>query len=161
MAETYNASQMAAVTAGLKGSQVVLIQGPPGKLSIPLSLSQRKANFVCFNAWFTLSLYLKQVGRPGFQLLGWDAHLFTYVDVCTFMCSGTGKTKTILGLLSIVMHSAPKGAFSTSAAPSAGAGGELSPKSAMKRRARGRDDLWLACSPWLAGKPDPRCMHGF
>jgi senataxin len=31
---------------------------------------------------------------------------------------GTGKTKTILGLLSIIMHSAPKGAFA--AAPSGG-----------------------------------------
>lgn len=30
MRGTYNDSQMAAVTAGLEGSQVVLIQGPPG-----------------------------------------------------------------------------------------------------------------------------------
>lgn len=32
MASSYNSSQMAAVTAGLAGSQVVLIQGPPGEI---------------------------------------------------------------------------------------------------------------------------------
>jgi senataxin len=34
---------------------------------------------------------------------------------------GTGKTKTIMGLLSIILHSAPKGAFSTTVAPAAAA----------------------------------------
>ncbi len=34
MRQTYNISQMNAVTAGLGGSQVVLIQGPPGALNI-------------------------------------------------------------------------------------------------------------------------------
>lgn len=33
MEGTYNESQMKAVTAGLDGSQVVLVQGPPGQLS--------------------------------------------------------------------------------------------------------------------------------
>ncbi|KAL6776825.1 hypothetical protein ACKKBF_B31070 [Auxenochlorella protothecoides x Auxenochlorella symbiontica] len=105
MAESYNASQLAAVTAGLDGTSLTLIQGPPG----------------------------------------------------------TGKTKTILGLLSIVLHAAPRGAFSSQRAQPAGEG---SAAQAGKPEARARPSrsltpaevhaTWQAHCPWLTGAPDPR-----
>ncbi|RMZ53306.1 hypothetical protein APUTEX25_004794 [Auxenochlorella protothecoides] len=105
MAESYNASQLAAVTAGLDGTSLTLIQGPPG----------------------------------------------------------TGKTKTILGLLSIVLHAAPRGAFSSQRAQPAGEG---SAAQAGKPEARARPSrsltpaevhaTWQAHCHWLTGAPDPR-----
>jgi senataxin len=79
---------------------------------------------------------------------------------------GTGKTKTILGLLSIIMHSAPKGAFA--AAPSGGGDdGALSPRSAAARgvpsyvrwrqlSAEAKREAWMQANPYLLGQPDPR-----
>eukprot|EP00887_Chlorella_sp_A99_P004223 scaffold15.g4223.t1 len=77
---------------------------------------------------------------------------------------GTGKTKTILGLLSIVMHSAPKGAFAAHIAPSAPPGGGAANGVAAggggARAARpsfdARRTAWWVETPWLAGAPDPR-----
>ncbi|KAL4853029.1 putative helicase MAGATAMA 3 [Chlorella vulgaris] len=88
---------------------------------------------------------------------------------------GTGKTKTILGLLSIIMHSAPRGAFA--AAPSSngganggsnggGSGGTLSPTSAaaalpsyvrwQQLSAAEKQAAWMEANPYLLGRPDPR-----
>ncbi|PSC70977.1 putative helicase MAGATAMA 3 [Micractinium conductrix] len=81
---------------------------------------------------------------------------------------GTGKTKTILGLLSIIMHSAPKGAFAA-AAPANGGGGDgaLSPTAAdaenlpsyvkyRRMSAERKRAVWLETRPYLLGVPDPR-----
>lgn len=81
---------------------------------------------------------------------------------------GTGKTKTILGLLSIIMHSAPRGAFA-SAAPvaAAAADGALSPTAAdaegmpsfvkyQRLSADRKKSAWLEANPYLLGVPDPR-----
>lgn len=89
--------------------------------------------------------------------------------------AGTGKTKTILGLLSIVLHSAPKGAFAAAPRPSSAAGNSTAGGSeAAGQPDRGvggtgaeahpaaldGHELWLASSPWLAGRPDPRWAGG-
>ncbi|KAL4448164.1 hypothetical protein ABPG75_005383 [Micractinium tetrahymenae] len=79
---------------------------------------------------------------------------------------GTGKTKTILGLLSIIMHSAPRGAFA-SAKPAGGGEGLGSPTAAAaeaqpsyikyrKLSAERKRAAWLEANPYLLGAPDPR-----
>lgn len=80
--------------------------------------------------------------------------------------AGTGKTKTILGLLSIIMHSAPRGAFA-SAKPGGGgealgsptaAEAEAQPSHIKYRRlsAERKRAAWLEANPYLLGVPDPR-----
>lgn len=73
---------------------------------------------------------------------------------------GTGKTQTIMGLLSIILYSAPRGAFSSvvpspteSVFPSekVDANTETMVMTPSERRA-----AWLNGSPWLLGRTDPR-----
>ena len=74
------------------------------------------------------------------------------------VCVGTGKTKTILGLLSILLHSGPKGAFAAASV--------AWPEDEQFRRTwepRGLDSderrqAWLAGANWLVeGNQDARC----
>jgi hypothetical protein len=73
-------------------------------------------------------------------------------------CAGTGKTKTILGLLSIILHSAPKGAYSSDTAPQAAPGQALADGLDFGRSLtlEQRHELWLKSSPWLSGRQDSR-----
>lgn len=71
---------------------------------------------------------------------------------------GTGKTTTILGLLAIVMHAAPLGAFGrggtgvTNGSRKDGKADGSVAASTLQDRQR----AWLQASPWLRGIPDPR-----
>jgi hypothetical protein len=82
---------------------------------------------------------------------------------------GTGKTKTILGLLSIIMHSAPRGAFAAATVPAVDEA--LSPRAAAAARlpsymayrqlsAEARREAWLEANPVFMGRPDPRWADG-
>ena len=62
---------------------------------------------------------------------------------------GTGKTRTILNLLSVVMHSTFKGALELQNTSESGARRlTLSPED--------KDRLWVKQAPWVLGLPDPR-----
>lgn len=72
---------------------------------------------------------------------------------------GTGKTKTILALLSIVLHSAPKGSAGLTRYTPRSSPRPPPDASAFKR-------LWRLSSPWFFGLPNPRsppalpiCVH--
>ncbi|PRW45131.1 putative helicase MAGATAMA 3 [Chlorella sorokiniana] len=78
---------------------------------------------------------------------------------------GTGKTKTILGLLSIIMHSAPRGAFASAAPNGSSSSAPTSPTAAaglpsyvryQKLSADKRRRVWMEANPYLLGRPDPR-----
>ena len=107
---------MEAVTGGLDGSPVVLIQGPPGEARGGGGGGGAAGGGE------------GRDGRPGLCAHTPTSCLPSWLSA---FCPGTGKTKTILGLLSIIMHSAPKGAFAA-AAPANGGGGDgaLSPTAA-------------------------------
>ncbi len=79
--------------------------------------------------------------------------------------AGTGKTKTILGLLSIIMHSAPRGAFASAVANGSSSSAPTSPTSAaglpsyVRYQKLSRDKkrrVWMEANPHLLGRPDPR-----
>ena len=71
---------------------------------------------------------------------------------------GTGKTRTILNLLSVVMHSANKGALELQkgAAGSGGRGGAADDGAASRLADEDKARLWVKQAPWVAGKPDLR-----
>ena len=66
--------------------------------------------------------------------------------------AGTGKTKTILGILSVIMHSRA----ASRPAPGGGAGSSSGAPTSELERLR----LWRAASPWAAGVPNPRWLRG-
>lgn len=61
---------------------------------------------------------------------------------------GTGKTRTLLGLLSIVLHAAPKGSIGVSSRPTT--------RISATRTAEETTRLWKLANPWLSGKAIPR-----
>lgn len=61
---------------------------------------------------------------------------------------GTGKTKTILGLLGIVLYAAPEGSSGLVIHEDVA----LAPLTPTKRT-----QLWHAASPWACGGLNPRC----
>lgn len=60
---------------------------------------------------------------------------------------GTGKTKTILGLLGIVLYAAPEGSSGLVIHEDVA----LAPLTPTQRT-----QLWHAASPWACGAPNPR-----
>ncbi|KAI7846383.1 hypothetical protein COHA_000094 [Chlorella ohadii] len=79
--------------------------------------------------------------------------------------ASTGKTKTILGLLSIIMHSAPRGAFASAVANGSSSSAPTSPTSAaglpsyvryQKLSGDKKRRVWMEANPHLLGRPDPR-----
>lgn len=75
-----------------------------------------------------------------------------------------GKTRTILNLLSVVMHSAAKGSLelvpsvakrAASAVAAAGSSDGLTPDAAAERQR-----LWQQQSPWMFGQPTIRELVG-
>ena len=173
--------QMAAVTGGLDGSPVVLIQGPPGAHRAAQHYMRVHAGW---QRWCTARPRRlrgrHQLPCPCRQGTHREWTLVRPSHGTAQRCSrspaarpppalplpGTGKTKTILGLLSIIMHSAPRGAFA-SAAANGGSGGEpTSPTSAAagqpsyvryrQMSADKRRRVWMEANPHLLGRPDPR-----
>ena len=165
--------QMAAVTGGLDGSPVVLIQGPPGGcLQGMLCAFLRKghAGIACCLVFLSrspgqLELLVRAPSSQQPYMHPTPQTILTPATHSPHSPSGTGKTKTILGLLSIIMHSAPRGAFA-SAVPKGGSGSvPTSPTAAaglpsyvryQKLSAEKRRRVWMEANPHLLGWPDPR-----
>jgi len=166
MEAEYNASQMAALRSGLDGDDVMLIQGPPGAVRPDHAMSFVRSACVVARRCCTLpdTDHTSRCKGSGTGAVLWSCSAYTIAhcpavvssscqDVCTLHSrAGTGKTKTILGLLSVIMHSRPASRSASSSGVAASSSGGEAPTSDMARLR-----LWHASSPWVIGVQNPRC----
>ena len=171
MKAEYNDSQMAAVTAGLDRSPVVLIQVSncyvaqmeaamhslhsrafAPTLCLPVSVKSRQNTGICcsLRARERASALRLTVSAVCGYLNTWKLHMACQRAACARLQGppGTGKTRTILGLLSIILHASP--------ANTAGLVKRAAAQPMPEYSRKDMDRLWRLASPWLAETANPR-----
>jgi hypothetical protein len=157
--QQFNASQRAAVTAGLEANaRLVLVQGPPGAQQIrtpapgACSFFRRCSGFLALHVVGLASSVFKRASCGTVSV--WSGWLADILMCALHIGAGTGKTKTILGLLSVLACAVS--ADSPQLLRAAGSGGAAAASSsAAAAMPPTRRDLTGRASPWLI-----RSAHG-
>ena len=114
---------------------------------IPLkmhSLLLESVQLLKWQSWYSKSLQLTSFCEQAFSRCAMKAPISLHLQGPP----GTGKTRTLLGLLSIVLHAAPKGSIGVSSRPTT--------RISATRTAEETTRLWKLANPWLSGKAIPR-----